>query len=215
MKRSTLHARLEDGTTLHLLLWQFDTPMQVASTAAVGGGIGLKDWVLNVGVSSGYARIDPDRHIAELAAQLGLDGDGVGMLTAADVTHVQWADDGGATVEATVGLSHPTWAAAPDEGVDDIDLVGTVNVVGFIPARLDDAGLLNALCTITEAKSQAFAGAGIDGSGTPTDAVTLVCPAGPPTARFGGPRSRWGSRLARAAYAAITLGCPSGSTPTT
>jgi adenosylcobinamide amidohydrolase len=64
--------------------------------------------------------------------------------------------------------------------------------------------LLNALCTATEAKSQALAERQVPGTGTPSDAITVVCPPDEPAEPFCGPRSEWGARLARAVHAAIT-----------
>lgn len=215
MIASELHSSTEHGASQPLLLWRFEAPMVVAATALVGGGIGLRHWILNAQVPLGYSRRDPQRHIEELAAGLGLDRPGVGMLTAADVTRSRAAHDDGASVEATVGLSHPTWAAA-SEPVTPAARAGTINVVAFVPERLHDGALLNALCTITEAKVQALHAAGIDGTGTATDAVAVVCPDGPATELFGGPRSRWGARLARATFNAIGGGCAgwaNGTTP--
>jgi adenosylcobinamide amidohydrolase len=56
------------------------------SSGVAGSGIGPGEWVLNAKVPAEYARMDPAVHIAELAAGLGLKGEGVGLLTAARVT---------------------------------------------------------------------------------------------------------------------------------
>jgi adenosylcobinamide hydrolase len=69
--------------------------------------------------------------------------------------------------------------------------------------RLSDAALLNALCTATEAKTQALLAARVAGTGTASDAVTVVCSATGPAEPFAGPRSPWGARLARAVYEAV------------
>ena len=205
MTVSALRSRFEDGRDLPLLVWALDGPMTVASTASAGGGIGTRCWVLNAQVANGYARCDLDRHAEELAAGLGLSGPGVTMLTAADVTRVQRAGDGGVHAEATVGLTHPTWAAAADEPAVAPE-PGTINVVAFLPVRLAPGALLNALCTATEAKTQALLDAGLRATGTPSDAVTVVCPAGGEEEPFCGPRSTWGARLARAVHAAVRAG---------
>ena len=118
------------------------------------------------------------------------------MLTAADVAAVVSAEEAGVRVEATVGLTRPTWAAAPDEDCDVA--AGTINVVAFVPLRHTDAALANLLCTVTEAKAQALFHGGVDGSGTASDAVTVLCPATGPAEPFGGPRSVYGARVARA-----------------
>ncbi|HVV58941.1 MAG TPA: adenosylcobinamide amidohydrolase [Gaiellaceae bacterium] len=186
--------------------------MLVASTAAVGGGIGLRDWVVNVQVPNGYARRDIEDHIGEVAQALRLTGQGVGMLTAADVDRVAvHAGEPGVRVEATVGLSSPMWAAAPADGVtaEDAGLPGTINVVAFVPVRHSEAALANLLCTVTEAKVQALVDGAIAGTGTATDAVTVLCPATGPAEPFGGPRSSYGARVARAVYAALRAGMDS------
>ena len=48
--------------------------------------------------------------------------------------------------------------------------VGTINTVIFVPMRLSDGALINAVATATEAKSQALFEAGIPATGTPSDA---------------------------------------------
>lgn len=200
------------ASTLACLTWRLQEPMLVSSTAPAGGGIGARDWVVNVQVPNGYARRDIEAHIAEIARTLGLAGPGVGMLTAAEVARVAVCDDEpGVRVEATVGLSSPGWAAAPD-GADaaraqaEARLPGTINVVAFVPVRHSDAALANLLCTVTEAKVQAMINRGIPGTGTASDAVTVLCPASGPVEPFGGPRSIWGARVARAVYAALRAG---------
>lgn len=196
----------DDAPAPACLVWRLGAPMQVASTAPVGGGIGRRDWVLNLQVPEGYARRDIDVHVAEVAEALGLAGSGVGMLTAAEVGRVSVCDDEpGVRVEATVGLSLPIWAAAPESAraQEEARVPGTINVVAFVPVCHSDAALANLLCTVTEAKAQALADGGIQGTGTPSDAVTVVCPWSQPVEPFGGPRSTYGAPLARSVYGAL------------
>jgi adenosylcobinamide amidohydrolase len=182
--------------------------MTVASTASSGGGLGQRRWVINAQVARDYRRCDLAEHGGELAAVARLSGPGVVMFTAADVRRVRAAADGGVRVDATVGLTRPTWAAAVDD--DDETMTahapGTINIVAALPVRLEPAALVNALCTATEAKTQALLGAGVPGTGTASDAVTIVCPAGGPAEAFAGPRSTWGARLARAVHEAVAAG---------
>ena len=203
---STLQTRREDGQALPMLIWRLEPPLLVASTASVGGGLGLRQWVINAQVADDYSRRDQDRHGAELAAAAGLSGDGVVMFTAARVHRNQPGGDSGVQVEATVGLKHPTWAAAADEPFLVVPTPGTINIVAILPVRLADAALLNALCTVTEAKSQALIAAGVPGTGTASDAVTVACRADGPAEPFAGPRSVWGARLARAVHTAVSAG---------
>jgi len=157
-------------------------------------------------VARDYGRYDLAEHGAELAAHAGLTGSGVVMLTAADVRRVQAAEDGGVRVDATVGLTRPTWAADADDQPVAVPAPGTINIVVLLPVRLQPAALLNALCTATEAKTQALLAAGVPGTGTASDAVTVVCPPDGPAEPFAGPRSIWGARLARAVRDAVLAG---------
>lgn len=204
-----LHWRAESGRQLPLLLVRFPRPWRVVASAPLGGGIGLRGFVLNAQVLPSYARRDPDAHLRELAATIGLSGPGVGMLTAADVAAARRADDHGVAVLATVGLGHPIRAAAPPGEEEEAAQVagpvaGTINLVALLPVRLSDAALVNAVATATEAKVQALFDLGLDATGTATDAVCVACPAEGPPESFGGPRSPWGAPLARAVHAAVT-----------
>jgi adenosylcobinamide amidohydrolase len=98
-----------------------------------------------------------------------------------------------------------------------------------VPVALSDAALVNAVVTATEAKTQALLEAGVPGSGTSSDAVCIACPApgalasaspvsrSPaagslasgqevPVEEYGGPRSPWGARIARATHRAVAAG---------
>ncbi|MFD4173680.1 adenosylcobinamide amidohydrolase [Streptomyces anulatus] len=210
----------------------------------LGGGIGPRAWILNAQVPGGYPRVDPDRHLAEIAAAEGLTGPGAGLMTAADVAAYTTGHDGGVTATVTAGLGVRGWAAAPDTATraphrpEDADAPGspfrpedseapgapflpenaeapgpafrpgTVNIVVTLPVALSDAALVNAVATATEAKVQALLDAGLDCSGTPTDAVCVAAPepgqdGGEP---FAGPRSTWGARIARAVHTAVLAG---------
>ena len=198
-----LRSRREAWRDLPLLVWRLPAPMRAIASAPHGGGLGGRRWVVNAQVPASYARRDPDHHLAKLAVSLGLAGRGVGLLTAADVREWRSGHDGGVEVVATVGLGHPIKAAAPPENSPPA-LVGTVNLVAVLPSRLSDAALVNAVATVTEAKVQALRDLGHDATGTATDAVVILCPVDGPVSEFGGPRSVWGSRLARAVHTAVT-----------
>ncbi|MEU7748779.1 adenosylcobinamide amidohydrolase [Nonomuraea sp. NPDC049158] len=206
--------RVEDGERLGSLLWEFGPGWRMISSALLGGGIGERTWVLNAQVVAGYSRMDPVEHLLDL----GPDGSGVGMMTAASVERYARAADGGAEVVATVGLRVPTWAAAP-EGATDPELapmlsttappVGTINLMAAVPVAMTDAALVNAVMTMTEAKSQALIEAGFPCTGTASDALCLAVRADGPQELFGGPRSTWGARLARAVHSAVHQGAAS------
>ncbi len=202
---------------LSLLVWRFPEPLSVVSSAPLGGGIGPRQWVINAQVPHAYARLDPEVHLAELASARGLTGPGVGMLTAVDLRHVWSEEDGGARVDVSVGITFPTWAAAPDEPTGHTgaspgttNWPGTINIVGIVPEPLSPAAMVNAVMSATEAKAQALWEAGVRATGTASDAVCIACPDIGNAHRFGGPRSHWGARLARAVRRAVLAGCRRG-----
>jgi adenosylcobinamide amidohydrolase len=194
----------EDGVDLEVLIYRFEHARLGVSSAVVGGGIGERHWALNAQVRADYDRDDLAAHVSKLARTFALEEDGVGMLTAATVQHRQGATVEGVDAEATTGLSHPTWAA--DTDAETTAHVGTINTVIFVPTRLSDGALINAIATATEAKSQALFEAGVSATGTPSDAVALFCPLDGDIERFGGPRSLWGARIARAVHRAVLTG---------
>jgi adenosylcobinamide amidohydrolase len=194
-----------DGGTAPLLRIALPAGSIALSSAVVGGGLGRRTEVANLTVSSSFAG-DP---VAWLAT-CGVVGDGVvGMMTAVDVREATAATETAVEVVATVGVGWPTYAAAPD-GASTRWAPGTINVVAYVPVRLSDSALVNAVITATEAKSQALADAAVPGTGTATDVVCIACPAEPPSGTepepYCGPRSTWGAPLARAVHAAVTAG---------
>jgi adenosylcobinamide hydrolase len=233
--RPRLTARLEKTQPLPVLLWQFAEPRLCISSGPLGGGIGARDWVVNATVPLDYDRTDPDRHLIEIGTALKLVGTGCGLLTAVDVTRHHLAADGGVHAAATVGLSSPAWAAAADHhfrrelpsGVrttvfadyqtveyrpltgGDEYRVGTINVVVAVPVRLSQAALVNAVATATEAKAQALYEAGVRATGTASDAIVVHCPPDGTAETYGGPRSAFGARIARAVHTSVLAGARS------
>lgn len=201
--------RDEDTTRRPSLLWRAGPGWRMASSALLGGGIGERAWVLNLQVRAGYDRMDPVAHLEEVAAPLGLTGPGVGLMTAADVTAWTHGADEGVEAAVTTGIGIPTWAADPAPGRPGAPPPGTINILVAIPAALSDAALINAVATATEAKVQALLDAGYACTGTPSDAICVASRTptpNTPTEPFGGPRSLWGARLARAVYTAVLHG---------
>jgi adenosylcobinamide hydrolase len=214
--------RHEQGFDLPVLLWRSHAPVLAVSSGPLGGGIGVRHWVVNATVPMSYDRDDPETHLAELADRLGLRGPGVGLLTGVDVADVVAAEEAGVRVWGTVGLSAPIRAAEPPTAAEPdapigtravpagpaerAESVGTVNLVAVVPARLSEAALVNAVATVAEAKAQALTDLGLAATGTATDAVAIVCRPDGPVSRYGGPRSDWGAPLARVAHRVVLIG---------
>jgi adenosylcobinamide hydrolase len=199
-----MRPELTSHLDMPVLVWRYAGPVRAIASGPLGGGIGPRHWVVNASVPMGYARDDPDAHLREIAAGLGLRGEGVGLLTAVLVGDRVLASDEGVQVVATVGLREPMWAAAPSGPL--LDHPGTINVVAHLPVRLSDAALVNAVATVVEAKVQALMELGVPGTGTLTDATCVTCPPDGPAEAYGGHRSTWGARLARAVHAAVLAG---------
>lgn len=212
------HADTGAGEPGPMLVWRLQRPMRTIASGMLGGGISDATWVVNAHVRADYGRLDPEQHLREIASAAGLIGDGVGLMTAARVERVATADDSGVRCDATVGVSYPTWAAAPDDdplpeapwrGNTSPYRPGTINIVCQLPVPLTDTALVGAVITATEAKTQALIEGGVPGTGTASDAIVICCPQADDTAPrepFAGPRSPWGARLARAVHAAVAQG---------
>ena len=199
-------ATFSDGQ--RCLLWRCESQRHQLSCAPVGGGLSVVDWVVNLEVDGQYARHDLAVHAAEVSSHLGLAGQGVTMLTAADVGAVVSAAEQGVRVDVTVGISTPTWAAA--ESFDEGNVgPGTINIVVQLPISLTAAAAVNVVITATEAKSQALIEHGVAGTGTATDAVVVLWPKEVENSepiQFGGPRSQWGGSVARVVHGAVGRG---------
>ncbi len=128
--------------------------------------------------------------MAEVAAALGLHGPGVGMMTAADVAAVATARDEGVGVEATVGLTQPLWAAARRRAVRRGRWPPAPSTSWPSCPSATATPRWPTPCTATEAKAQALFRGGVEGTGTASDAVTVVCPATGRAEPFGGPARR-------------------------
>jgi adenosylcobinamide hydrolase len=222
--------RIEDGRQVPLLVWRLPAPALAISSAVLGGGTGACAWIVNATVPMSYDRPDPAAHLTEIATGLELSGPGVGLLTGVDVADVVSASDDGIRLWATVGLGAPIQACGDSRHLggrhsahDGVPAkrgdsrspegresprwhVGTINVVAWVPERLSAGALVNAVATITEAKTQAVRDLGLAATGTATDAVCVICPVDGPVAEYGGPRSRWGEPLARATHRAVLAG---------
>ncbi|MFI6415852.1 adenosylcobinamide amidohydrolase [Streptomyces sp. NPDC050842] len=221
---AALLTHTEQGRAWPLLVWAPGPGVRMVSSAVLGGGIGERAWVLNAQVPPGYDRLDPVAHLGALASGAGLEGPGVGLMTAASVENRRHAEDGGAEAVVTAGIGVRGWAAVPGAGGVVAPRPGTINIIVSLPAPLTDAALVNAVATATEAKVQALVELGADASGTPTDAVCVAAPSPtgsdarassrePAAEAFAGPRSLWGARLARAVHRATYEACAGLLTP--
>ena len=213
---------IDPGPGTGVMIWRLGTQMCCLSSASVGGGITSPQWIINAAVPDDYTRTDLDTHAAELAHKHHLAGSGVALFTAANLAaasrRCRHINGHQIAIDATVGVTHPTWAAHyntetesgsdTDMGIDGPHCVGpgTINIVIQMPCPLDPGAAVNLVMTATEAKTQALMARRVPGTGTASDAIVVVWPCGPSQIRFGGPRSDWGSATALGVYEAVLAG---------
>jgi adenosylcobinamide amidohydrolase len=137
--------REEGGRSVPLLVWRLPEAFPTISSGPLGGGLGLRGWVINATVPMSYNRDDPDAHLTEIATDLGLSGAGTGLLTGVDVVRREEAVDENVTVWATVGLGKLIRAAEPAGTragtAAETEHAGTINIIAWVPARLSHAAL--------------------------------------------------------------------------
>lgn len=213
------------------LVWEVPDGWVALSSASVGGGLTWPRWVANVDVGDAFRRTDLAAYAAGRASELGLDGPGTTLLTAADVRQVEHAEVEGVRCWATVGVTKPTWPVPPVDEHQHGDAApqgtrtvgehpgpahdgppppGTINLVVASPVPLSVSALVQAVGTTTEAKAQVLVQAGVPGTGTASDAVVVLCPdpsrSDGAAEAFAGVRSVWGRRVAAAVHATVAAG---------
>ena len=233
--------RVEEGARLGTLLWEFGPGWRMISSAMLGGGIGPREWVLNAQVPADYARMDPIDHLVELAPPgpgVGMltaavvdrfvrrDEAGVTAVATVGLRVPTWAASPEHTPDPELAPRDPTLGAPALRGLTPHDTTphdltpnaacpppGTINIIVAVPAAMTDAALVNTVMTVTEAKTQALIECGFPGSGTASDAVCVAVPEAGPQELFGGPRSQWGARIARAVHACVQQGAKDWGLP--
>jgi len=188
--------------------------LQVVSSATVGGGFAAARSIINLHVAKDFAHDTLPGRLSSLAHRRGLPTPWVGLATAAWTAKARIASEGtrGITAVAvvTVGLSNPVAA-----GITALAVAvpaSTINTIVVVDAAVDTSALVNAVITVTEAKTSVLAAAGVRcaggeiATGTSTDAVVVAATGRGPVCCFGGPISDLGWVVARAVRAAMEDG---------
>lgn len=208
--------------------------LTVVSSAVVGGGFCRVRDIVNMHVDDMPPGTSPEDELAAYAARLGIDEPFVGVMTAAKTQYarVAAASREGLTVAAvvSVGLSNTTSAGVSDPvvaepgtaepgtidpGVIDPGVVdpGTINVILLVDGQLTPAALVNAVITVTEAKTmvlgewQVRTAQGQPASGTSTDSVVVAVTGRGPALSYAGPATTIGWLAARTTRQAIEQIC--------
>jgi adenosylcobinamide hydrolase len=167
--------------TSEVLIVSSQQPLEVLSSAAVGGGFGRVRYLLNRHVHLDYNCAEPAADLVAFARERGITEAFVGLMTAvslykARVTTLR-AEALTVAVVLTAGISNAT---TPGLSPPVTTGPGTINMILLTDACLTPAAMVNAVITATEVKTQALMARGIRtpegyaATGTSTDAIAVA-----------------------------------------
>jgi adenosylcobinamide hydrolase len=192
-----------------LHVWS-DAPLRTLSSAVVGGGLSSVQHILNIRVRRGYTCREPAADVRALAGELGIGEPFIGMMTAValDTTQCVVERDAQTTVVAivTIGVGN---AVAAGVTLPATPGPGTINAIIVVDAHMSEAARVNAVLTVTEAKTLALVEVGVraphggPASGTSTDAIVIASTERGAIAEYAGPIAPLGALMARAMRRAV------------
>ena len=209
---------LEEVDGLAVGVVRFTETMEVLSCAVLNGGLSEADAYFIMPVPHDYDHDDPRAHAAEVRDALGLPGNTVGMMTAAEVGYVfnvQETERNGTfvTAVATAGLSNHVMAGDVLEDWESRHvtslkraarmMAGTINVALVVESPLTMEGKVNLFMPVIEGKSAALADRGFKETGTTSDSVAIISPKGDGPLTYTGTGSDLGIAGGRAVRAAV------------
>ena len=219
---NTLKSYIIEHTDAHLHV-KFPAPCQVLSSTVLNGGFVNASHIVNLNVEKNIdgwkGSSEPsEATLTRYCRQMGWDGKTVGMMTAAKMDtfrKVSWVEQGVEVVALiTAGISNARRAGDPAEcrDISDADTGrGTINIIILTNARLTRAALVEAVMTVTEAKSAALQDldvrnpiTGSRATGTGTDAIAIVNGFGPAQIRYCGKHMIFGEMLATTVIQGVT-----------
>jgi alpha-ribazole phosphatase CobZ len=175
----TVHSYIEGNS---LIIRSKKGLLKILSSAVLNGGLCLAKTVLNYQVSRDFDHSAPAAYLRKIARRLQLPNPVVGLMTAANVLNVsvQSSNSGNSVcVFTTAGLSN---TAAAGDPVTSKKPLSTINTIVLIDGNLSDASMVDAVKTVTEAKTVALRELDVRSrfsrkiaSGTTTDAVVVAC----------------------------------------
>jgi adenosylcobinamide amidohydrolase len=224
-----IHKILTDGVNLertanHIHL-RFDCPARVMSSAVLNGGTVKANHILNLNIGNqrNHGLNDwqpPDLTLAQYCRNCGLSGTTVGLMTAASMDSFRLVHATEQDIEiivlVTTGLSNARRAgdyAEYREIGTPLCNAGTINIICLTTAVLTPAALVEAVITVTEAKTAALQNLGIKSpvsgntaTGTGTDAIAIasVRDHGTTTVQYCGKHVVFGEILANLVIEAVT-----------
>lgn len=184
--------------------------LTVLSSSFFGGGFHHVRDILNANVAEDYCSDDPAGDLRAIAGRLGVGDSFVGLLTAVPLRKARLACAAEPPLQvgvlATAGVGNATSAGI---SLPCPPKPGTINIVVLIDAKLTRSAMLNALITVTEAKSAVLNELAIRtpegglATGTSTDTVTLAMTGRGPALPFAGPATLPGWLIGQAVRQAV------------
>ncbi|MFH0967725.1 MAG: adenosylcobinamide amidohydrolase [Methanobacteriota archaeon] len=182
-------------------------------STGISGGIKNVTSLLNHTVSDTQSSLQPNQAVEIIARRAGLSPESTfGLLTAVPITQLCIVRYDSLTVFITAGITHP------DPGKGEVcthseslcSTPGTINIICCISGGVTDQGLLDAIITVTEAKTLALRGLGHRFAGTITDAV-IIATEGEGTVRYAGSATRLGHQIHEAVLFGVTHALETGA----
>lgn len=177
-----LRLRREAGRELTALVWRFPGPVRVLANGPLGGGVGLRRWVLLAQVSPAVARRDPATYLTRLAVSLGLAGKGVGLVTTGDLRSAMRQAEDGVVVVASVASSGPSVERVPSSEEDRLHAgrpVRFVDLLVGLPVPVADAELVRTATVVTSVAAACLGHFDLGRQPGPLHGLCVVCPDGP------------------------------------
>ena len=167
--------------TAEAFILRSEQPLEVLSSAVVGGGLVRVRYLLNRHVHRDYNCTDPAADLVAFARGCGITDDFVGLMTAVSLPKARamtlCADALTVAVVVTAGLSN---TATPGLSPPATTGPGTINTFLLIDACLTPAAMVNAVIIATEIKTQVLMARGARtpegyvATGTSTDAIAIA-----------------------------------------
>jgi iron complex transport system ATP-binding protein len=159
-----------------------DVPLKALSSAVLNGGFIKSRNILNYHVPLDYSHDDPKMDLKRVSEAFGLKTPVIGLMTGVNIENVSIKNEMSNSISTcaiiTAGLSNP--AAAGD--YIPIKDFGTINIIVLIDGNLTDSALVDAVKTITEAKTLVLHELDIRSpysdhfaTGTTSDAIVVAC----------------------------------------
>lgn len=153
LKIDRAECEVQKGT----LVIKFDKPVKILSSAVLNGGLCKARVIINHHVAKSFSHRNPQKILRDVADDLNLPDDTVGLMTAVEIQNVAIKTEKTKNMTVctlvTAGLSYP--ATAGDETTESTKK-GTINIILLIDRSLTEGCMVNCIQTAVEAKTVAL-----------------------------------------------------------